>query len=214
VTLPSYGKGRNLTGVRGRLFGGWEISAIVNLQFELPLAVSQATNFNAFAGFGTQRPNRIGNPSLPESQKSVGRYFETSAFTVAPQFTLGTSSRNPVRGLAYRNLDLDLIKRTILFERLNLEFRAEAFKVTNTPPLGNPNVVLGTPGFGSITSAGDPRVIQFGVKIHLGVATLSRSCWRGDPLNLRENFEKGNSTKTFVFSPVAFRQSANYPNDR
>lgn len=154
------------TGALGRLLGGWELSGILTLQSGLPLAISQATNFNAFAGFGTQRPNRIADPILPADQRSVARYFGTSAFTIAPRFTLGTSSRNPVRGPAYRNLDLALIKRTPLTDRLGLEFRAEAFNFTNTPPLGNPNVVLGTPGFGSITSAGDPRVIQFGLKLH------------------------------------------------
>jgi len=40
------------------------------------------------------------------------------------------------------------------------------FNVTNTPPLGTPNTVLGTPEFGSITSAGDPRVIQLAVKVN------------------------------------------------
>lgn len=161
--FPFFKKG---TGALARLLGGWEISGIVTVQSGLPLAISQATNFNAFAGFGTQRPNRVANPELPSSQRSVARYFDTSAFTVAPQFTLGTSSRNPLRGPAYRNLDLALIKRTPITERVGLEFRAEAFNVTNTPPLGNPNTVLGTPGFGSITSAGDPRVIQFGLKLH------------------------------------------------
>ena len=59
-----------------------------------------------------------------------------------------------------------LIKRTPIRERMKLEFRAEAFNLTNTPPLGNPNVVPGTPGFGSITSAGDPRVIQLALKFN------------------------------------------------
>jgi hypothetical protein len=79
---------------------------------------------------------------------------------------LGTSSRNPVRGPDFRNADLALSKRTYLRERLNLEFRTEVFNLTNTPPLGAPNVVLGSAGFGSITSAGDPRVIQFGLKVN------------------------------------------------
>jgi hypothetical protein len=39
------------------------------------------------------------------------------------------------------------------------------FNLTNTPPLGTPNAVLG-PGFGSITSAGDPRVIELGIKFN------------------------------------------------
>jgi hypothetical protein len=65
----------------------------------------------------------------------------------------------------YRNLDLALLKRTSLTERIDLQFRAEFFNLTNTPPLAAPNVILGTAGFGSITSAGDPRVIQFGLKL-------------------------------------------------
>ena len=48
---------------------------------------------------------------------------------------------------------------------MNVEFRAEAFNFTNTPPLAAPNVVLGNTAFGTISSAGDPRVIQFGLKV-------------------------------------------------
>jgi hypothetical protein len=58
-----------------------------------------------------------------------------------------------------------LIKRTQLYEGVLLEFRAEIFNLTNTPPLGAPNTTLGSPGFGTITSAGDPRVLQFGLKL-------------------------------------------------
>ncbi|MGH9801691.1 MAG: carboxypeptidase regulatory-like domain-containing protein, partial [Blastocatellia bacterium] len=131
-----------------------------------PLAVTQATNFNAFAGFGTQRPNLVGKTELPKSERATARYFNTSAFATAAQFTLGSSSRNPVRGPGYRNFDLAVIKRLPLREKLNLEFRGEVFNLTNTPPLGAPNVVLNTPGFGSITSAGDPRVVQLAVKLN------------------------------------------------
>jgi hypothetical protein len=156
----------NPGGFVGAIAQGWEISGILMLQSGLPLAVSQATNFNAFAGFGTQRPNRIGNPAMPGSQRAVAQWFDTSAFAIAPQFALGTSSRNPVRGPGYKDADIALIKRTPIRERANLEFRAEFFNVSNTPPLGSPNLVLGTPGFGSITSAGDPRVIQFALKLN------------------------------------------------
>jgi len=142
------------------------LAGVVTLQSGLPLAVTQATNFNAFAGFGTQRPNRIANPNLSSSEQTTARFFNTAAFTVAPQFTLGNSSRNPVRGPYYRNADIAFIKRTSLGEAMNLEFRTEIFNLTNTPLLGAPNVALGTLGFGSITSAGDPRVIQFGLKLN------------------------------------------------
>jgi hypothetical protein len=162
------GKGKrfNPGGVLGAIFSDFELAGVVTLQSGLPLAVTQVTNFNAFAGFGTQRPNLGANPNLPSSQQTTAQFFNTAAFTVAPQFTIGTSSRNPVRGPKYQNADLVVIKRVFFGESTNLEFRAEAFNVTNTPPLGAPNVVLASPGFGSITSAGDPRVIQFGLKFN------------------------------------------------
>jgi len=49
---------------------------------------------------------------------------------------------------------------------LNLVLGLEAFNVTNTLRLGAPNAVLASPGFCSITSAGDPRVIQLGIKLN------------------------------------------------
>jgi hypothetical protein len=162
------GAGRrfNPGGIAGAILGDFEIAGIVTLQSGLPLALTQATNFNAFAGFGTQRPNRVANPSLPAWQQTTTQFFDTKAFTIAPQFTLGNSSRNPIRGPNYRNADVALIKRVHFSESRNLELRAEAFNLTNTPPLGAPNTVLATPGFGSITSAGDPRVIQLGIKLN------------------------------------------------
>jgi hypothetical protein len=50
--------------------------------------------------------------------------------------------------------------------RSSLELRAEVFNATNAPPLGNPHAIFGTPAFGTIASAGDPRVIQLAVKVH------------------------------------------------
>jgi hypothetical protein len=51
-------------------------------------------------------------------------------------------------------------------ERLRTEFRAEAFNLTNTPSLGNPNGNYGTVAFGSITRAYDPRVFELVLKLH------------------------------------------------
>lgn len=165
--LP-FGQGRrfNPSGLVGRFLAGWEVAGVIALQSGLPLAVSQATNFNSFAGFGTQRPNRLFNPNLPGARRSTAQWFSTNAFQMAPPFTLGNSSRNPVRGPGFRDADISLIKRTALREQVNLEFRAEIFNLTSTPPLGPPNTIVGTPGFGSITSAGDPRVIQFALKVN------------------------------------------------
>jgi len=143
---------------------GFTLTGIVTLQSGVPLAIAQTTNNNAFAGFGTQRPNLVGDPELPGDERSVARWFNTSAFTPAPAFTIGTSSRNPVRGPSYRNLDLALMRRVALPGSRALELRAEVFNATNTPPLGAPNTTVGSASFGTITSAGDPRVVQLAVK--------------------------------------------------
>lgn len=162
------GRGKRFApeGITGKILEGIELAGVIQLQSGIPIAVTQVTNFNAFAGFGTQRPNLVADPNLPSSERTTGRFFNTSAFTIAPQFTIGNSSRNPVRGPQYRNVDIALIKRTYFGEYRNVEFRAEAFNLTNTPPLGAPNAVVGAAGFGSITSAGDPRVLQFGLKVN------------------------------------------------
>ncbi len=151
-------------GVFGALVNDWTLTGVVTLQSGIPLAISQTTNNNAFAGFGTQRPNLVGDPELPSDERSVSRWFNTSAFAAAAPFTLGTSSRNPVRGPGYRNLDLALMRRLPLSGGNALEFRAEVFNATNTPPLGAPNTTVGSAAFGTITSAGDPRVVQLALK--------------------------------------------------
>lgn len=145
---------------------GWQIAGIARAQSGSPLAVTQATNQNAFAGFGIQRPNRLTNPALSNDQRTTGRWFDTAAFAGAPQFTIGNSSRNPVIGPGYSTLDVMLGKTFQLRERARLEFRAEAFNALNTPPLGNPNTSFGNAAFGTITTALDPRVFELVMKLH------------------------------------------------
>jgi hypothetical protein len=144
---------------------GWQVAGIVRRQSGSPVAVTQATNLNAFAGFGIQRPNRVGSPVLAVDARSTGRWFNTGAFVQAGQFTIGNSSRNPVVGPGYGSLDVMVGKTFSVREGLRMEFRAEAFNVMNTPPLGNPNGSFGAPAFGSITTALDPRVFELVVKL-------------------------------------------------
>ena len=112
--------------------------------------------------------------TLPSSERTTARWFNTEAFAIAPQFTLGSSSRNPVRGPGYSNVDVAVARRFTLPRTISpggrhtsLEIRVEAFNLTNTPPLGAPNTVAGTPGFGAIIAAGDPRVLQLAAKSHV-----------------------------------------------
>jgi len=57
------------------------------------------------------------------------------------------------------------MKNTALTERMNLQFRAEFFNLFNHPNLNLPDNFLGSPTFGRISSARDPRHIQFGLKL-------------------------------------------------
>jgi Carboxypeptidase regulatory-like domain/TonB dependent receptor-like, beta-barrel len=143
---------------------GWQIAGLVRVQAGDAVAVTQATNNNSSLGFAVQRPNRIRDPN-EFAGRSVAQYFNTAAFTAAPQFAIGTSSRNPVRGPGLQDADLMIGKTFRITERLNLECRAEAFNVSNTPPLNDPNGSFGSAAFGSITSAGNPRVFEFAGKI-------------------------------------------------
>jgi len=143
---------------------GWQIGGLVRVQSGDMVSVSQATNLNASLGYGTQRPNRVGDPNA-FAGRSAGRWFDTAAFTQAAQFTIGNSSRNPVRGPGLQAADLMVGKTFQVGERVRIEFRGEVFNVTNTPPLNDPNGSFGSPAFGTVTSAGNPRDVEFVVKV-------------------------------------------------
>ncbi|HEV2708882.1 MAG TPA: TonB-dependent receptor [Edaphobacter sp.] len=165
--LPA-GRGHRLAtgGVGNVLLGGWALNAIMSLQSGMPVTVTQATNNNAFAGFALQRPNLVGKPHLPSDKRTPAKFFNTSAFATVPQFEIGNASRNPVRGPAYRDLDIALIKHTKLPGEANMEFRAELFNITNTPAFSQPNGSFGSAAFGSITgTTTDPRVVQFAIRL-------------------------------------------------
>jgi len=154
------------SGVGNAVLGGWTLNTILSLQSGMPVTVTQATNNNAFAGFALQRPNLVGKPNLPAGKRTPAKFFNTAAFATVPQFVIGDASRNPVRGPAYRDLDIALIKHTRLRGETDMEFRGEIFNITNTPEFSQPNGSFGSAAFGSITSTTtDPRVVQFAVRL-------------------------------------------------
>jgi hypothetical protein len=154
------------SGAGNALLGGWTLNTILLLQSGMPVTVTQATNNNAFAGFALQRPNLVGKPNLPADQRTPAKFFNTKAFATVPQFVIGDASRNPVRGPAYRDLDIALVKHTKLPGETDMEFRGEIFNITNTPEFSQPNGSFGSAAFGSIASTTtDPRVVQFAVRL-------------------------------------------------
>jgi hypothetical protein len=150
---------------RWKWISGWKIGGLLRVQAGDAVPIWQATNFNSAFGFALQRPNRISDPNSI-AQRSATQWFNTAAFTTAPQFTIGNSSRNPIRGPGLQNSDIMIGKTFRISERIGFEFRAEAFNVSNTPPLNDPNGSFGAAAFGTITSAGNPRDFEFVGKIH------------------------------------------------
>ena len=162
--LP-FGKGKAWLN-RGKLinaaFGGWQLATLVSMRSGIPFtAVTSGGITNAG---GADRPNRIADGNLGSDQRTIDRWFDTSAFVIQPQYTFGNSGRNILFGPGLRNLDLSISKSFAITENKRLQFRAESFNFTNTPAFGQPAATLNGLGVGQITTAVDPRRIQFGLK--------------------------------------------------
>jgi hypothetical protein len=165
--LPA-GRGHRFAsnGIADTFLGGWALNAIASLQSGMPVTVTQATNNNAFAGFALQRPNIIAKTSLSSGDRTPAHFFNTDAFETAPQFVIGNASRNPVRGPAYRDLDIALVKHFHLPGETQAEFRGEIFNISNTPAFAQPNGSFGSAAFGSITATTtEQRVVQFALRL-------------------------------------------------
>jgi hypothetical protein len=123
---------------------------------------------------GFDAPARTAGEPASESHRQSQRLTPTgvrpgglnvAAFSGVGQYVIGNSSRNPIRGPGLQNADVMLGKTFRLSERVNFEFRAEIFNVSNTPPLNDPNGIFGSAAFGTITSAGNPRDFEFAGKL-------------------------------------------------
>jgi hypothetical protein len=150
---------------RWHKISGWEIAGLVRVQSGDAVPVTSATNNLSAFGYAVQRPNRISNPNN-FSTRSASEWFNIASFTSAGLYGIGNSSRNPVRGPGLQNADVMIGNNFRLTERFSLEVRAEAFNVSNTPPLNDPNGSFGSAAFGTITSAGNPRDFEFAMKLH------------------------------------------------
>jgi hypothetical protein len=164
--LP-FGRGKtylaNINRIADLAIGGWQLGGVFSRSTGEPFTVTTSGGITN-AG-GADRPNRIRDGALPSSQRSIDRWFDVSAFTVQPQFTYGNSGRNILYGPGVTNLDFSLAKVFTLTEKFRLQFRAEAFNASNTPAFGNPAANINTPNVGTINSAGEPRRVQFALKL-------------------------------------------------
>src|SRR5262249_47747402 len=122
--------GQAWSGIADAVLGGWQLSGIHTIQGGLGLTATLAgSSVLNIGGERRARPNLIGDPVLAASQRTVQRWFNTSAFGVfnpAPQ-AFGSAGVGIMRGPNYVNFDFNLAKTFRIDEQRSLQFRTEFF---------------------------------------------------------------------------------------
>jgi hypothetical protein len=152
-----------------RLMGtGWRLSGIYRKSAGNPLEIINGSDraLNGLEGSGQhQRPNQIlENPYSDRSAGPLSRFLNPSAFAVPDTGTLGLHGRNSIQGPGTWSFDLSLARVFRFRESQRLEFRAEAYNVTNSFRPGNPITAVNNANFGVIRTSLDPRILQFALK--------------------------------------------------
>lgn len=155
---------------RGKLLSGWQTFGIVTFQAGRPLTVALLPEWDnsntgrSNLGFGANdRPNLLRNPRLDE--QTPERWFDVSAFQPAPRGAFGNAGRNILDGPGLQTFNLSLIRNLRIAERCTVQIRAELFNALNRANFGMPDNFVGSPSFGQVLSADNPRRLQLGLKL-------------------------------------------------
>ena len=156
---------RDASGLAGAIAGGWRANAVFIAQSGAPFTVNIPID-RANIGTGpAQRPDQLRDPNLPGTERTAERWFDTSAFALPAQYTFGSAPRNSVVGPGFANMDFALAKTWRVAGRSDLEFRWEVFNLFNRANFDLPNRIFGSPSFGQVSSAKNPREMQFGLRL-------------------------------------------------
>jgi hypothetical protein len=140
------------------------LAPILSAHSGLPIDIRSGTDISQ-TGIGLDRPYLVG--STPYLTVSDPRYYlSRAAFQVQAAGTFGNLGRNVLTAPASVNFDLSVSRRFHINERWQLEARAEGFNVINHTNFNGPTTGLNSSTFGVINSAGDPRILQFAMKLH------------------------------------------------
>jgi hypothetical protein len=147
------------------LVSGWETAGSVQADSGQPFT-PQLNGPVQGDGVAT-RPNRICNGAL--ANPTVSNWFNTACFPQVPATNtgvnvFGNSGRNILSGPKLVVIDLSLSRNFRITDKTKMQFRFEVFNVPNHPNFKLPNDYLDESNVSTITSAGDPRVMQFGGK--------------------------------------------------
>lgn len=162
--LP-FGKGKRWanTGAARWILGDWQVNGIFSSFQGRPFTVT-ASGADLNAPGNTQTADQV----VPKVKKigSLDEFFPRSAFAPVTEARFGNTGRNILRGPGVVNLDLSVFRDVPITERYNLQFRAEAFNLSNTPHFNNPDSNVNSGNFMRIRSAvQDQRTIRFGLRL-------------------------------------------------
>jgi outer membrane receptor protein involved in Fe transport len=147
------------------LVGGWQLNALVSLSSGTPYDVQapfQIANTNNISG--ALRPNIVGDPHAGATKLQP---INVNAFALPAPYTFGDMGRNSLRSDWRKNLDVSLFRSFPFSESKRLEFRAEAFNLTNTPVFAIPDNNITDPNFGQVSAtANTERQLQLALKFY------------------------------------------------
>ena len=157
------------------LFGGWQINGMNTMESGRPITPAAA----AVTGSNATRPNRNPGVSVIPASQDLYHWFNNvscatdpahAAFCQPPNYTYGNAPRTlgEIRGPSFFNLDASVFKTFPIKERYNLQFRTEAFNMTNTPQFEPPSGNISSATYGVVTATITPahtREIQFALRL-------------------------------------------------
>jgi hypothetical protein len=159
-------------------FADWRSNALLIAQSGAPFTVNLSTaagNEPANVGLvnsstNVERPNLSANPN--HGPHTEAQWFNTALFSLPSPYSFGNAARSAVLGPGYVDLDLSFQKGFALGREHRLDFHFDLFNVLNHPNFGLPGRIASfntaglqtSPTFGTITTAQDPRDLQFGLK--------------------------------------------------
>jgi hypothetical protein len=163
-----FGKGRALLteGPASWILGNWDLGGVWTLSSGERFTATLASGVSNSAGGGGDRPNRIADGNLPESERTIDRWFDTTAFVAQPQFTFGNAGRGILIGPGSFTTNLNVQRNFLIGERFRLQFRTEMYNAFNRTNFGNPNAAIGNALAGQISGAADARRMQMALKLY------------------------------------------------
>jgi hypothetical protein len=142
---------------------GWRLSGIYRWAAGAPLNIVSGQD-RALSGISDQRANQLNAKATTGDSGPSAFYLNPSAFALPDLGTLGNIGRNSIQGPKTWSFDMALSRGFNIREQQRLEFRAEAFNVTNSFRPGLPSASLSSNTFGQIRTSLEPRILQFALK--------------------------------------------------